>query len=136
MATKSAAKAHRQSIKKRLRNRKVRSATKSAVKHANDVIASGDLDAARDAVRAAISTLDRAAQKGVVHANNAARRKSRLLLKFNAIVATKQVTAGDAPSKPAKAAAKAPKAGAKKASKASPKAKAAKAARAKKSDKK
>lgn len=91
MATRSAAKAHRQSLKRRLRNRAVKSATKTAVKKAQEAIASGDLELARESVRKAISALDRAAKKGVIHPNNAGRRKSRLLLKFNAAVAALQV---------------------------------------------
>ncbi len=102
MATRSAAKAHRQSLQRRLRNRTVKSATKTAVKNANDAIASGDLEAAREAVRTALSALDRAAQKGVLHANNAGRRKSRLLLKFNAAVAAVQATAETTAEPPAK----------------------------------
>ena len=90
MPTRSAAKAHRQSLKRRLRNRAVQSATKSAIKRAVASLAGGDLEVARDQVRAAISTLDRAAQKGVLHPNNAARHKSRLLLKYNAAVAARQ----------------------------------------------
>ena len=90
MATRSAAKAHRQSLKRRLRNRAVQSATKTAIKSAVASLAGGDLEVARDQVRAAISTLDRAAQKGVLHPNNAARHKSRLLLKYNAAVAALQ----------------------------------------------
>ena len=112
MGTRSAAKAHRQSIKRRLRNRAVKSATKTAVKRAIDTIAGGDVDAARDAVRAALRTLDRAAQKGVVHPNNAARRKSRLLLRYNASVAALQVPAEERPArkeKPSRAKAAAPK---------------------------
>ncbi len=104
MATRSAAKAHRQSLKRRLRNRVVKNSTKTAVKRANESIASGDMEAARDVVRTALRALDRAAQKGVVHANNAGRRKSRLLMKYNAAVAAIQVTA----EKPAAAKAKAP----------------------------
>ncbi len=98
MATRSAAKAHRQSIKNRLRNRAVKSETKTALKRAADTIASGDINAAREAMRAALSTLDRAAQKGVIHPNNAGRRKSRLLLRYNAAVAALQAPA-DAPAK-------------------------------------
>ena len=93
MATRSAAKAHRQSLKHRLRNRMVRSATKTIVKNAETVIAAGDPEAARLAVRAALSKLDRAAKKGVVHANAAARRKSRLVLRYNAAVAALQAPA-------------------------------------------
>ncbi|MDP2675139.1 MAG: 30S ribosomal protein S20, partial [Dehalococcoidia bacterium] len=93
MATRSATKAHRQSLKRRLRNRIVRSATKTIVKNAEATIAAGDPEAARLAVRAALSKLDRAAKKGVVHANAAARRKSRLVLKYNAAVAAIQAPA-------------------------------------------
>ncbi|MEO8458355.1 MAG: 30S ribosomal protein S20 [Chloroflexota bacterium] len=95
MSTRSAEKAHKQSLKRRLRNRAVKSATKTAINKANVAILSGDLDAARDAVRAALILLDKAAQKGVVHANNAARHKSRLLIKYNAIVAVRQVSGGE-----------------------------------------
>jgi len=90
LATRSAAKAHRQSLKRRLRNRMVRGSAKTSVKRADVAIAGGDLEAARLAVRAAISSLDQAVSKGVLHANNAARRKSRLFLKFNAAVAAVQ----------------------------------------------
>jgi small subunit ribosomal protein S20 len=96
LATRSAEKAHRQSLKRRLRNRAVKSATKTAVKKANAAIVGGDLDAAREATRTAIIALDRAAQKGVLHANNAARHKSRLLIKYNAAVAVQQSPAGEA----------------------------------------
>ena len=95
MATRSAAKAHKQSLKRRLRNRMVRSATKTIVKTAEAAIAAGDPEAASLAVRAALSKLDRAAKKGVVHANAAARRKSRLVLKYNAAVAALQAPAAD-----------------------------------------
>ena len=99
MATRSAAKAHRQSIKRRLRNRAVKSATKSAIKRANDSIAGGDFDAAREAVRTAISTLNRAARKGALHPNNAGRHKSRLLLRYNASVAALQTPVAERPAR-------------------------------------
>ena len=97
MGTRSAIKAHRQSIKRRLRNRAVKSATKTAIKNANEAIVGTDIDAAREAVRNALRTLDRAAQKGVLHPNNAGRRKSRLLLKYNASVAALQTPADERP---------------------------------------
>ena len=90
MSTRSAEKAHKQSLKRRLRNRAAKSATKSAVNKANIAIVSGDLDAAREATRAALIALDKAAQKGVLHSNNAARHKSRLLIKYNAVIAVSQ----------------------------------------------
>ena len=106
LATRSAAKAHRQSVKRRIRNRAVKSATKTALKRAGESIVGGDMDAARDSVRAAIQTLDRAAQKGVLHPNNAGRRKSRLLLKYNAAVAALQAGGGAEAAPKAKSAAK------------------------------
>jgi small subunit ribosomal protein S20 len=52
------------------------------VKKAEQTIASGALD--QKAIITALSTLDKAATKGVIHRNNAARRKSRLMKKLNA----------------------------------------------------
>lgn len=115
MATRSAEKAHRQSLRRHLRNRAVKSATKTAVKQANAAILSHDINAAREAVRSAIVALDKAAQKGVLHANNAARHKSRLLIKYNAAVAVLQTpgaevdTSQKRSSRKAGAEAKAPK---------------------------
>jgi small subunit ribosomal protein S20 len=43
----------------------------------------GELESAQSMVMAAISSLDKAAEKGVIHPNNAARRKSRLMKKLN-----------------------------------------------------
>ena len=97
MATRSAAKAHRQSVKRRIRNRAIKSATKSAVKNAGAAIAGGNVDSARLTVRNAIIALDRAVAKGVIHPNNAARRKSRLLLKYNAAIAALQVPGEEKP---------------------------------------
>jgi small subunit ribosomal protein S20 len=89
-----------------MRNRAVKSATKTAVKKANDAIVSGDLEAAREAVRAAFVALDKAGQKGVLHPNNSARHKSRLLIKYNAMVAVRQTPGEEAPKKAAKKPAK------------------------------
>ena len=83
--TKSAIKQIRVSERKRQRNRPVKTRVKNALGKAVTAIA-GDV-AAEDtlaAVTEAISQLDRAASKGVIHANNAARRKSRLMKKLNA----------------------------------------------------
>lgn len=79
---KSAIKRIRQSEKRRVRNRAVRSRMRTYVKRANTAIVTGEDDAV-EVVRAAISELDRAAKKGVIHPNNAARRKSRLMHKLN-----------------------------------------------------
>jgi small subunit ribosomal protein S20 len=63
-----------------------RSTARTLIKKARKLIEAGDLEAAAKAVGDAISTLDRAAAKGVIHKNNAARRKSRLMKRFNALV--------------------------------------------------
>lgn len=79
----SAEKRMRQEQKRRLHNRMVKSIVKTHVTKARQAIATGvDSEAA---VRAAVSELDRAAKKGVIHRNNASRRKSRLMKQLNAI---------------------------------------------------
>jgi small subunit ribosomal protein S20 len=72
--TKSAIKRIRQSEKRRVRNRTIRSQVRTAVKTARG--AGGD--ALRTAVAEAIRALDKAVTKGVVHRNTAARKKSAL----------------------------------------------------------
>jgi small subunit ribosomal protein S20 len=81
--SKSAEKAARAAERKRLRNKSVKSATKTHVTRAEKLISSNELESAQQAVVAATSALDRAAKKGVIHPNTAARRKSRLMKKFN-----------------------------------------------------
>lgn len=93
MPTRSAAKAHRQSLKRQLRNRAVKSAAKTAIKSADASIGSGDLESAGEEVRQAVGVLDRAAKKGVLPRGNVARRKSRLLRRFNAAVVPLQAVA-------------------------------------------
>jgi small subunit ribosomal protein S20 len=56
---------------------------RSFVKKAEMAIRSGDIEAAKQAVANAVSMLDRVQSKGVIHRNNAARRKSRLMAKFH-----------------------------------------------------
>lgn len=73
--------------KKAARNRPVRSGARNAVAKARASIDSGDLDVARESVLDAIRALDKAASKGVIHKNNAARRKSRLVTRLNAATA-------------------------------------------------
>jgi small subunit ribosomal protein S20 len=86
--TKSAAKALRVQERRRLRNKSVRSATRTFLKKAQVAITGGETDATADPIRQAISALDRAARKGVIHPNNAARRKSRLMKRLNKQAAT------------------------------------------------
>lgn len=83
---KSAIKRQRQSEKRRLRNRAVRSTARTAVARARTAI-DQNAPASAEQVRVALSTLDITARKGVIHPNNAARRKSRLMKKLNAALA-------------------------------------------------
>lgn len=78
--TKSAIKAMRVAERRRVRNRVIRSRTRTFVKKARTAIASApEMPATEEALRQAISALDRAVTKGVIHRNNAARRKARLM---------------------------------------------------------
>ncbi len=81
--TKSAQKQVRVSEKRQLRNKSARSLCKTNITKAEKLIFSGELESARQVVEAAISSLDKAAEKGIIHPNNAARRKSRLMKKLN-----------------------------------------------------
>ncbi len=73
----SAIKRNRSSKRRAVRNQVTRSTARSAVKDARLAIASGE-DVTKN-VNAAASALDKAAEKGVIHKRNAARRKSRLM---------------------------------------------------------
>ncbi|MFB0559461.1 MAG: 30S ribosomal protein S20 [Dehalococcoidales bacterium] len=81
--TKLAQKQVRVVERRRLRNRSVRSQVKTKITKAEKLIFSGELESAQSAVVDAISALDKAAEKGVIQPNNAARRKSRLMKKLN-----------------------------------------------------
>jgi len=80
--SKSSEKRARQNTKRRTGNRVLISSSRTAIKKARLLIAMGDPNAA-EAVATATQTLDRAASKGVIHKNNAARRKSRLVRALN-----------------------------------------------------
>ncbi len=81
--TPSAEKRNRQSRKRQARNRPQRSAVRSAVRKLRGAIAAGDGAAARASLPATLGVVDSAAQKGVIHANAAARTKSRLTQAVN-----------------------------------------------------
>jgi small subunit ribosomal protein S20 len=85
--TKSAMKRARVSERRRVRNRRYRSASRTLVRGALTQINQQNTETSAEAVQRAISMLDRAASKGVIHKNNAARRKSRLMAKYNKLVA-------------------------------------------------
>ncbi len=76
--------------KRRQRNQAVRSETRTFLKRARAAIVQNPEESQED-LRAAISALDRAARKGVIHRNNAARRKSRLMKRYNSVTATTAV---------------------------------------------
>jgi len=82
--TKTAEKSARSSVRKAERNKAIRSGTKSKITRAEKLIASKQGAEAGAAVTEAISSLDRAAKRKVIHANTAARKKSRLMKKLNA----------------------------------------------------
>lgn len=84
----SAIKRQRQSLRRRERNRVRQGAARTAVRQARELIGAGSQEEAQEAIRTASSALDRAARKGSLHPNNAARRKSRLVRQLNASQAT------------------------------------------------
>jgi small subunit ribosomal protein S20 len=72
-------------IKKTLRNKAIKSRTKTAVKKVVSAAAKGDAVGAAAALSFAVKTIDKAASKGVYHKNNASRKKSRLAKLVNKI---------------------------------------------------
>ncbi len=81
--TKTAVKRGRQSKERNIRNRKVKSHLKRAVKDFYQTINQGDSQQAWEAYSLASSVIDKAASKGVIHKRTAARKKSRLAQKLN-----------------------------------------------------
>ena len=73
--------------RRQLRNKSIRSQCKTSITKAEKLVFSGELEAAQKAAVTAISALDKAAGKKVIHPNNAARRKSRLMKKLNEVQA-------------------------------------------------
>lgn len=86
--TASAQKEIRKNSRRRQRNRLVKAKTRTVTKKASQAIAAGDKDAP-DLVRQAQIELDSAAQKGIIHRNAAARKKSRLARRMGAAQAKK-----------------------------------------------
>lgn len=77
-------KSMRSSMRKQQRNRSVRSATRTYVAKAVKAIEESDQDEREAAVQRALKALDQTAKRGIIHPNNAARRKSRLMKRLNA----------------------------------------------------
>ncbi|HEX6487610.1 MAG TPA: 30S ribosomal protein S20 [Candidatus Dormibacteraeota bacterium] len=113
--TAAAKKEMRASAKRAVRNRSTRSAVKTRVTRLRRALVTDGVESAPELATTAIASLDRAAAKGVLHSNNAARRKSRLQRRLNAALAgqlTQEPTKGSrgkttTAEKPAKGAAKA-----------------------------
>ena len=82
---KSQIKRNKQNQKRRMRNRVYRGTARTYVRKAEAAIKVGDSQASQEEVLKAIKALDKAASKGVIHKNNAARRKSRLFKKLNSM---------------------------------------------------
>lgn len=76
--TSSAKKAMRQSRRRQAINLRTKSKYKSAVKETRKQIVGSDAKAAQEALKTAMSALDKAVKKNVIHKNTASRRKSRL----------------------------------------------------------
>ena len=74
----SALKQMRQSLKHRARNRKNLSQVRTQIRRLREVVAKGDAAAAKKLLPETVSAIDKAAKKGVIHANAAARYKGRL----------------------------------------------------------
>ena len=92
---KSQIKRNRQNEKRRLRNRTGRGAARTAVNQARTALEGDVAFETKEAVLKAISMLDKAAEKGVVHRNNAARRKGRLMKQLAAFNAKAQESAAE-----------------------------------------
>ncbi len=83
-----AEKSARTSERRRIQNRRVRSATRTMVARAVSALQANQSEDVESAVATAVRALDKAATKGIIHRNNAARKKSRLMAKLNAIKAS------------------------------------------------
>jgi small subunit ribosomal protein S20 len=75
----------RQNQKRRIHNRTFRGSARTSVNKARLAIEAGNLEEARQATMAAVKALDKAAGKGILHKNNASRRKSRLMKQLTAL---------------------------------------------------
>ncbi|MCD6156415.1 MAG: 30S ribosomal protein S20 [Candidatus Atribacteria bacterium] len=91
--TKSALKNLRKSERRRIRNKSIKSATKTYIKKFLNMLQNGNIEEAREFfLREVVKRIDMAASKGVFHKNKAARLKSRLYQKLNkALVSSQQV---------------------------------------------
>lgn len=87
--TLSAKKRIRQNERRRVRNKAVRTRARSYIKHAQLALEEGNPEVAAAAVKKAVSEIDRAQSKGILHHRNAARRKSRLMKRLSPMLQSK-----------------------------------------------
>ncbi len=88
--TKSAAKRARQTKRRTLVNSRVTTQVKNTKRKLRDLVKAGDKTAAAEAYKVAVSAIDKAAKRGVVHKNAANRNKSRLLKAVRGIAPKKE----------------------------------------------
>ncbi len=81
----SAVKRMRQTARRTARNRANASRFRTALKHFREALAAGDKKTAQSSYRETVSAIDKAIQKGTIHRNTAARYKSRLGARLNAL---------------------------------------------------
>lgn len=86
----SAVKKHRQSLRKKVRNVHLRSILKTVIKELNAAIGAKDLTKSQEALKFTVSTLNKAASKGVIHKKTASRHVARLSKKVHEL--SKQTT--------------------------------------------
>ncbi len=87
MSNRSAEKRERQNRVRRMRNRAAKSTMRTAIKNFEAAVLANDAEQAKSALDASLKLLDATASKGVIHQNTANRKKSRLQVKYNALVA-------------------------------------------------
>ena len=89
---KSAIKRMRQSAKKRVANRSQRSAYRTEIKKVRTFISEGNLESLATQLPLTVSSLDKSANKGLMHKNKAARHISRLMRQANAVRVAKSAS--------------------------------------------
>lgn len=82
---KASSKHWRQTKKRTIHNKKVKGSLKFLIKKSRKLIEAKKKDEAKEEIRKAIIALDKAAQKGIIKKNNAARKKSRLMKRLNSL---------------------------------------------------
>lgn len=83
--TKSAKKSIKVQERRRARNQVVKSKVRSSLRRANQSVVGEQSDEAKSLVIKAVSEIDKAVAKGIIHKNQAGRKKSRLMKKLNAM---------------------------------------------------